>query len=62
MKHTIEGIGKIEIVGGVLFINDQPLYSILEDNGLKYVNICGNIKIEIEGKEPSIKVEGGESK
>ena len=62
MKRTIEGYGKIEINDGIMHINNQPLYSILEDNGLKYVNICGNIKIEIEGKEPSIKVEGGESK
>ena len=62
MKRTIEGYGKIEINDGIMHINDQPLYSILEDNGLKYVNICGNIKIEIEGKEPSIKAEGGESK
>lgn len=59
MKRTIEGFGKIEIIDGIVYINEQPLYSILEDNGLKYVNICGNIKIEIEGKEPSIKVEGG---
>ena len=59
MKRTIEGFGKIEINNGIMYINEQPLYSILEDNGLKYVNICGNIKIEIEGKEPSIKVEGG---
>lgn len=59
MKRTIEGFGKIEINDGFMYINKQPLCSILEDNGLKYVNICGNIKIEIEGKEPSIKVEGG---
>lgn len=59
MKRTIEGFGKIEINDGIMYINEQPLYSILEDSGLKYVNICGNIKIEIEGKEPSIKVEGG---
>lgn len=59
MKRTIEGFGKIEISEGIMYINEQPLYSILEDNGLKYVNVCGNIKIEIEGKEPSIKVEGG---
>lgn len=62
MKRTIEGFGKIEINGGIVFINQQPLYSILEDNGLKYVNLCGTIKIEIEGKEPGIKVEGGTSK
>ena len=59
MKRAIEGYGKIEIYDGFVYINDQPLHAILEDNGLKYVNICGNIKIEIEGKEPSVKVEGG---
>ena len=59
MKRTIEGFGKIEIDDGFVYINDQPLHNILEDNGLKYLNICGTIRIEIYGKEPGIKVEGG---
>lgn len=60
MKHIIEGIGKIEILSGVLFINGQPLYSILENIGIADLSLCGGIRIEISGKEPGITVKGGE--
>lgn len=60
MKHTIEGIGKIEIVNGVLFINDQPLSSLLESCDISNLKLCGSIRIEISGKEPGITVKGGE--
>lgn len=60
MKHTIEGIGKIEILSGVLFINEQPLYSILENCDLANLKLCGSIRIEISGKNPGVTVKGGE--
>ena len=56
MKHTIEGIGKIEIVDGVLFINDQPLYSALENCDISNLQLCGSIRIEICGRKPEITV------
>lgn len=56
MKHTIEGIGKIEIVDGVLFINDQPLYSVLENCDISNLKLCGSIRIEICGRKPEITV------
>ena len=59
MKHTIEGIGKIEIVNGVLFINDQPLYSILGNCDISNLKLCGSIRIEICGRKPEITVRKG---
>lgn len=56
MKHTIEGIGKIETVGGVLFINDQPLSSILENCDISNLKLCGSIRIEICGRKLEITV------
>ena len=59
MKHTIEGIGKIEVVDGVLFINDQPLSSVLEDCDISNLKLCGSIRIEICGRKPEITVRKG---
>lgn len=59
MKHTIEGIGKIEIVGGVLFINDQPLSSILENCDISNLKLCGSIRIEICGRKPEVTARKG---
>lgn len=56
MKHTIEGIGKIEIVDGVLFINDKPLSSVLENCDISNLKLCGSILIEICGRKPEITV------
>lgn len=60
MKHTIEGIGKIEIVHSVLFINDQTLSDIFENSDMDNISLLGSIRIEISGKEPCITVKGGE--
>ena len=54
MKHIIEGIGKIEIVDGVLFINDQLLSSVLESCDISNLKLCGSIRIEICGRKPKI--------
>ena len=56
MKHTIKGIGKIEIEDGVLFINDQPLSSVLENCDISNLKICGSIRIEICGRKPEVTV------
>lgn len=60
MKHTIEGIGKIEIIHSVLFINDQTLSQIFENSDMDNMSLLGSIRIEISGKEPCITVKGGE--
>lgn len=60
MKHTIEGIGKIEIIHSVLFINDQTLSQIFENSDMGNMSLLGSIRIEISGKEPCITVKGGE--
>ena len=59
MKHTIEGIGKIEIVDGMLFINDRPLSSVLESCDISNLKLCGSIRIEICGRKPEITVRKG---
>lgn len=41
MKHTIEGIGKIEIINGVLFINDKTLSQIFEEAGMDNMSLLG---------------------
>lgn len=60
MKHTIEGIGKIEIINSVLFINDKTLSQIFEETDMDNMSLLGHIRIEISGKEPCITVKGGE--
>ncbi len=60
MKHIIEGIGKIEIINSVLFINDQTLSQIFENSDMDNMSLLGSIRIEIYGKEPCITVKGGE--
>lgn len=60
MKHTIEGIGKIEIINSVLFINDQTLSQIFEISDMDDMSLLGSIRIEISGKEPCVTVKRGE--
>ena len=60
MKHTIEGIGKIEIINSVLFINDRTLSQIFENSEMDNMSLLGRILIEISGQEPCITVNGGE--
>lgn len=56
MKHTIEGIGKIEIINNVLFINDQTLSQIFENSDMDNISLLGSIRIEICGRKPEITV------
>lgn len=60
MKYTIEGIGKIEIINSVLFINDRTLSQIFENSEMDNMSLLGRIRIEISGQEPCITVKGGE--
>lgn len=56
MKYTLEGTGKIEIINGVLLINERPLSSVLEDCNIDDLKLFGRIRIEICGKKPEITV------
>lgn len=59
MKHTIEGIGKIEIMDGVLFVNEKTLSEIFQNCDMENMKLCGSIRIEICGKKPEITVRKG---
>lgn len=59
MKHTIEGIGIIEIMDSVLFINDQTLSEIFKNCDIANLKLCGSIRIEICGKKPEITARKG---
>ena len=60
MKHTIEGVGKIEIIEGVLFVNDKTLSDVLKTYGMDNLSLCGSIRIEIFGRKPAITVRKAE--
>lgn len=59
MKHTIEGIGKIEIMDGMLFVNEKTLSEIFQNCDMGNMKLCGSIRIEICGKKPEITVRKG---
>lgn len=56
MKYTVEGTGAIDLLDGEMFIDGQPLSSILEKFGIGDRKLCGSIRLEITGKEPGVTV------
>lgn len=56
MKYTVEGTGAIDLLDGVMFIDGQPLSSILEKFGIGNRKLCCSIRLEITGKEPGVTV------
>ena len=53
MKYTVEGTGAIDLLDGVMFIDGQPLSSILEKFGIGDRKLCGSIRLEITGSRGS---------